>query len=347
MGYESLPAAAQVAYAELLDALLEAPPPARGVSVFTRTVKGRRYWYLQYVVGSSKRSFYLGPDDEPTRARIEELRRRRSEDRAERSGRERLVATGVAAGLWAPTAAEGRVYEALVQSGIFAVGGVLVGTHAFLNLGNVLGVRWVGGAGRTEDIDVAHDPSLEVAAPDDARSLPEELERADPRFLPVPALDPRSPSTSFRIRGRRLSVSMLTPARGRPDGQPVRIASLGVAAEPVRFLDYLLAGSQLAAVPTGAGALIRLPAPARFALHKLVVAARRPPAMATRARKDLAQAAAVLGALLEQRPGDVVEGAGAARAMGKRFNAQLRAGFERLEPRLQASVGRLLPEPDG
>lgn len=338
MRYESLSAAAQVAYSDLLDALHGAPPPGRGISVFTRTVKGRRYWYLQHVIGSSKRSFYLAPDDAEARERIAAMQERLSEDSADRPARERLVATGVAAGLWSPTAAEGRVYEAIAQSGLFAGGGVLVGTHAFLNLGNLLGVRWTGEAGRTEDIDVGHDPSFDVAAPGDTRTLPELLLRADSRFIPVPTLDPRQPSTTFRIRGRRLSVSVLTPERGKPASGMVRLARLGMSAEPVRFLEYLLDDTQLAAVAAGAGILIRIPDPARFALHKLVVSQRRPAAMATRARKDLRQAAVVLDALVELRPGDVDKAASAAESMPKRFIDQLRVGAGRLEDSLRRRV---------
>lgn len=338
MRYESLSATAQVAYTDLLDALHGAPPPGRGISLFTRTIKGRPYWYLQYVIGASKKSFYLGPDDPTTRERVEVMRKRLSEDSPDRTSREQLVATGAAAGLWSPTPAEGRVYEAVAQSGLFASGGVLVGTHAFLNLGNLLGVRWSGEAGRTQDIDVSHDPSLDVAAPGDTQDLPELLLGADSRFIPVPALDNRQPSTSFRIRGRQLSVSVLTPERGKPASGPVVLSRLGVAAEPVRFLDYLFDDTQLAAVPTGAGVLIRVPDPARFALHKLVVAQRRPAAWTTRARKDLRQAAAVLDILFELRPGDVARAARAVHSMPKRFLGQLRAGVEQLEDRLR---GRL------
>ncbi len=61
---------------------------------------------------------------------------------------------------------------------------------------------------------------------------------------------------------------------------PVVIKGLNSAAEPVRFLDYLIEENQPAAVPMGSGLLIRIPAPARFALHKLVVSRRRPAAMA-------------------------------------------------------------------
>ena len=45
------------------------------------------------------------------------------------------------------------------DGGVFRLDGVLVGTHAFLVLGNILGVPWDGGSIRTQDIDIALAPS--------------------------------------------------------------------------------------------------------------------------------------------------------------------------------------------
>jgi hypothetical protein len=105
------------------------------------------------------------------------------------------------------------------------------------------------------------------------------------------------------------------------------IPGLNAAAEPVRFLDYILDGSQPAVIPTGAGLLIRLPDPARFALHKLVVSQRRPSALAAKSRKDINQAAAALEVLKDLRPGDVAMALDAAQEIGGQFTKQLKAGL--------------------
>lgn len=327
--FETLPSSAQTAYAELLTALLSAPFPARGKSYFTREVKGRAYWYLQYKIGASTRSHYLGPDNNELRELIERARSLVADDAEDRAVRERLVATGLAAGLQSPAASEARIYEALVQSGIFAAGGVLVGSHAFLNLGNLLGVRWISTT-RTEDIDIAYDPSIEVAASDEPGDLEAELRNANRAFFAVPALNAKNPSTTYKIRGRQLSVSLLTPLLGKPDTKPIVLNNLKAAAEPMRFLDYLLEDSQLAAVPVDAGLLIRLPDPARFALHKLVVSQRRPAAFVAKSRKDIAQADAVLDVLRDLRRGDIRMAFDAAKEMGDKFMQQLRDGVRLL-----------------
>lgn len=48
-----------------------------------------------------------------------------------------------------------RIVKRLADYQFFRAGGLLVGTHAFLALGNQLGVAWSNGA-RTLDLDFAH-----------------------------------------------------------------------------------------------------------------------------------------------------------------------------------------------
>jgi len=59
--------------------------------------------------------------------------------------------------------------------------------------------------------------------------------------------------------------------RGRETATPVKIPELSAFAEPVRSLDYLLDDIQPAVLLYKHGVLINVPAPARFAFHKLVV----------------------------------------------------------------------------
>jgi hypothetical protein len=52
-------------------------------------------------------------------------------------------------------------------------------------------------------------------------------------------------------------------------------------------------------------ALVNVPAPARFALHKLLAEQLRPASFAAKAKKDILQAVQVLEVLVEDRPGDI------------------------------------------
>lgn len=339
--FEPLPAPALTAYADLLTALMRAPVSSRGISYITRTVKGRRYWYLQYVIGGSKKSRYLGPVSEELDPLIERARLLVAADEDDRAARERLAATGIAAGLATLSAAEGRVYEALEQSGLFAGGATLVGTHAFIALGNQLGVRWQVGT-RTEDIDIGHNPDIRLAVVDPGEDLETILRRAEKGFFAVPAMDRKSPSTTFKVRGKALSVSLLTPARGKKPAPTVPLEHLRAAAEPVRFLEYLIEGAQPAAVPYGAGLLVRIPNAARFALHKLVVSQRRPQLRAGKSRKDIEQAAAVLACLAELRPGDLHAAWDASEQLPGKFRRQLRSAVRLLPEDAKQAMSRIV-----
>lgn len=57
-------------------------------------------------------------------------------------------------------------------------------------------------------------------------------------------------------------------------------------------------------MPHGSGILVLVPAPERFAVHKLILALERPPTVAKR-EKDIAQAEALILALLDKRSEDL------------------------------------------
>jgi hypothetical protein len=158
--------------------------------------------------------------------------------------------------------------------------------------------------------------------------------------LPVPSLSPGAPSTSFRVRGQALRVDLVTPAR-RAASAPVEIPRLHAAASPVRYLDYVLEDVQPAVVIDGGGVLVNVPHPARFAVHKLLVAQDRPAAFQAKARKDVAQAAQALHALEELRPADLRAAVEVAVARGNAWRAALRRGaalLRRVDPKAGAML---------
>jgi hypothetical protein len=107
------------------------------------------------------------------------------------------------------------------------------------------------------------------------------------------------------VRGQALRVDLLTPAFGRGPQDPVRIPRFGAAAQPLRFLGFLIAKPVQGVVVGGAGILVGVPSPARFAMHKLVVSGERGVAETSKIEKDLLQASQLFQALLDERPGDL------------------------------------------
>jgi hypothetical protein len=300
---------AQTVFAELVERL-QARAAGRTIaqlsgSFATKTVKGRDYWYFKTSVpGRGQVEYYLGPDSTALREVVARQRTAKPAETEEEAGIAALCRMLRAAGAMRLDSASARVVSALSDAGVFDLGGVLVGTHAFVALGNVLGVRW-SRATRTQDVDIVAPRNLSLAVPRLEADVPSVLESLDMGFLPVPGLDPRRPSTSFKVRGRELRVDVLTPLDRGAERGPVRIPRLNLAATPLRFLGYLMEDALSTAVLDGSATLARVPDPARFALHKLLLSTRRPPAEQTKANKDRAQAAELLGFLADERPRDV------------------------------------------
>lgn len=340
-----LPETVHTLYAELLDRVVaaEAEAVARGLpppgSFVSKRVKGNTYWYLQRSIAGRREQRYLGPESPALLSWMERAREARAETRSDVERRADLVDMLAAGGATPASAGPGRVIEGLAAAGVFRLGGVLVGTHAFLCLANVLGVAFERRHVRTEDVDIAHDPRLAVGfGPEEPPAdVPTALREVEPGFFGVPGFDPREPSTSFSIRGRHLRVDLVTPRRGRMSEEPVVLRRLGAAARPLAFLDYLLEDTVQAVLLYGAGALVNVPDPARFALHKLWLADRRPAALHARARKDLDQAGAVLEVLLQDRPRDLRRAWAAVR---RKRRAQVQRGMERLSPELRTELSK-------
>lgn len=331
--YTRLALVTQTACARLVDMLLtsEAGELGAGATLVSKRIRGHRYWYVQRILDGKKTQRYLGRETDELSAVVERWRR----SRAEAATRAELVAIARAGGANFVTAAEAKILAQLRPA--FSIGAVLVGSHAFAVLGNILGARWQEASVRTEDIDLAHDPAITIAVPaDPVVSLTTDLE-ASPRF---DILDPTSPATSFSVRGTEVTVDLLTPMVGKESRTPVPIPALGAAAQPLRFLDYLIEETQPGAVVGGEGALVNVPRPGRFALHKLIVAARRSGASG-KAAKDRIQAGALLQLLLEEAPGEVTAAWKEVERRGRAWTDAVRASVARLDPDLVIRLAAL------
>lgn len=312
MAFERLPEATQTLYVELLDQAIQAEAeevaqrlPPRG-SFVSKTIKRQRYWYLQRMEAGRKAQYYLGVDSPQLRRWMDSSASARKEQHSDELRRTELAAMLATGGTARPDGATARVLRTLREIGVFRLGGVLVGTQAFLCYANLLGIKFGSGSLRTQDIDLAHDPSVMVAIDTDfvPTDIAAALSETDPGFFAVPALHRRRPSTSFRVRGRDVRVDLLTPARGEAT-KPILLPHLKAAAQPLPFLDYLLEGYQPAVIPTAYGLLVNVPDPARFAWHKLWTAAQRPPAEHVRSLKDIHQVEQLIEVLGQDRPGDL------------------------------------------
>lgn len=341
--YSRLSLATQTTTARLLDLLLvtQTGEVTAGTSIVGKTIRGRRYWYAQRQEGGKRIQSYIGPETPEVLALIERWRH----GREEAASRAELIAMARAGGAYVVTAAEADVLSRL--SDVFRMGAVLVGSHAFAVIGNMLGVRWQDAIVRTDDIDSAHDHRIAVGL---ARGVePVNIHRAlgdpIPRFS---ILSPTEPATSFWVRGTEIQVDLLTPLVGRDRRRPIHIPALGASATALRFLDYLVEETQPGVVLGGSGVLVNVPRPGRYALHKLIVAARRAARApsATKAAKDRAQASALLRLLAADLPGEITLAWKALSKRGKGWTEAVRTSTARLDADLIAALESLgVPSP--
>jgi hypothetical protein len=136
------------------------------------------------------------------------------------------------------------------------------------------------------------------------------LRDVDPTFREIP--DQNEPRFSIRFTTRSgYKAEFLTPNRG-PDalaGGPAQMPALvGAAAQTLRFLDFLIHEPVRAIVLHGAGVCVNVPAPARFAVHKLIIASRRPASddRTAKGRKVRLQAATLMETMFAQRQSEAV-----------------------------------------
>ena len=275
------------------------------------TVAGIRYLRLQRWVGSSRTVEHLGRADDPAvQARADAAR----SEMARREERRRLVAA-LRRLIPGPTAALGKVADAIAHAGLFRRGAVLVGTGAYQCYPPLLGVVLPAATVMTQDLDLAT-ADLALDADSQGDNMLAILRRAEPSFAAVPGLDPKALPSRFRD-ARGFVVDLLTPQRRRSDRDPMPLKGLAAGATPLQHLDWLIAEPVPAVALHGAGVPVMLPQPSRFAVHKLIVAQRRGAHEIAKSRKDLAQAGAMIEQLRADTPYAWEDALGDARRRGR------------------------------
>ncbi len=319
---------AHAAYNDLVSLLLDdAVSDIRGTP--TRRERGERaYWYDRYRIGTDTKERYLGEDTEQLRARIEKHERLRADQSARRKERARLVRLLRSERFLGLDTTGGSLVGALGKAGVFRLGGVVVGTIAFLLYEGELGLRLAADeSARTSDIDIASFEKLTLALDEAIEpNINEVLE--DFRFAAVPDLEPGRAWRWRQSEGEAL-LEFLTPSF-RDDEGLRDLPALGVSARASHHLEYLIADPIDAAAVYREGVLVKVPRPECFAIHKLIVANRRREGPdSQKARKDLMQAELLISVLSEDRPSDLVEAHDDAMSRGPRWRERLQGSLKR------------------
>jgi hypothetical protein len=320
----------QTTYAELLErcaAAAFAEAFAEDGSFTSKIVHGRTYWYFQTNSAQGREQRYVGPETPQLLARIGEHRRARNDERERRA----LVSTLVRSfGLTPPFAEIGEVVAALARAGAFRLRGVLVGTVAYQCYPAMLGVRFPRPLQQTGDVDVAQFGDVSIAVGERTAPMYEVLKKLDPTYRKVPRLSRDPYATSYQAEDG-LRVDFLTPNVGPETDDPQSLPALQTEAQPLRFLDFLIHDPEAAVVLYGPGIYVQVPAPERYAVHKLIVSQRRR-AGAAKAEKDLAQAQALIEVLVDKRPQPLKGAWEEAFARGRKWRLHLLDGLKAVAP---------------
>lgn len=302
----AIPASLQTTYANLLQAHLGQPHFDFDGVPFTMEKRGKLYWYVnQRGLGASPpRQRYLGPDTDEMRARIEAMRSQKANREAFRESCMRMVSQLRAGGIPGIDRQTGTALRALVRSGVFRLGGTLVGTQAFRHYDLELGVVLSGADAadqqlrETQDLDIASFERLSNTIEDEADpDLTKTLTELG--YKPTTRLE-RNKATSWRHAQSVYDIDFLTPSFD-DDLKPTHLASLNVWAQGLHYLDFLIKDPMPAVSIYMEGLLVQVPRPERYAVHKLIVSQKRKAGSGAKSRKDLQQARAILWAMAEDR----------------------------------------------
>lgn len=287
--------AAQTVFADLKqrvsDAAFDRDFPENG-NFHKHTVKGREYWYYNgYDAVGGKTKKYVGPASDP-----EVTARAEAFGRVKVAFKSRMDAVSMlrAAGFPTPDPLTGALVDRIAKAGFFRLRGVLVGTVAFQTYPGLVGARPERHL-QTGDVDLAQDHGISVAIEETAESLLDAIRSVDRSFRSVPRLDGNLATGFMNEQGYK--VEFLSTNRGSDDnvGHALPLPSLGVAAEPLRFMDFLIRDPVQSVLLTGGGVSVTVPSPERYAVHKMIVSTRRTDK--EKSAKDIGQASFLIEAL--------------------------------------------------
>jgi hypothetical protein len=306
-------------YADLAQRVSAVDVPA--ASITRRMVGGQRRIYATFP-GGVRKQVYLGTAGDP-KAEARAIAHIRAADDA-RANR-KTVTTLKRAGVPAPDLYTGRILAALAQGALFERGVVLVGTAAFQLYPCVVGA-YLSSAIMTQDVDLS---IARLAVPGMIGSEPLEviLRRADSTFEGIMSRTDKLPK-KFRSAKAKFEVDIVTTPGRSPE--PVLLSALGCSAEPLAFMDYLIEDAMSVVALYGAGVLVRVPMPERFAVHKLIVSQMRPSRSVKRV-KDVEQARQLIAALRSRDPESIENEIEEARARGPTWRKRIDTALKTID----------------
>lgn len=330
--YLELSANAQNAYAELFDSVsaLDLGNAVRGLngSFGTKEVKGNRYWYFQYRgLDGRVEQCYVGPDNE----RVRNLVQRHHAILPQAEAIQRLAQAAIALGCEAMLPRHFRAVRRLSEYGFFRCGGILVGTHAFIAMNNMLGIA-PGEKIHTQDVDFAHSGrNISLALPSTMKiDTHEAIESLEMGLIPISTVEGKFGARYINPAAPDFRIDFLT-ARTSDSDAPVYVEGLKIALQPLKFMEFSMQDPvQGLALSQEGAVLVNIPRPERYAVHKLIVSAERPVTETAKVSKDVRQANSLITYYIDHRPQELKRACVEAWSNGPGWRSRLREGLENL-----------------
>ena len=330
--FKRLPDNCAAIYADLLQKADGSALVALTGGTFTsKTIGGARYWYYQVrtLVGQVQK--YLGKESADLLDQIQQAKAARNQAQTILDERRRLVAMLLVSGATAEKGRPAKILEKMTDAGLFARGGVLVGSFAFACYGNMLGVALDTALNRTEDMDFSLERELEIGL---QRNMKDDLVAAKPNLATPAQINPWIIPFEMKTPDG-FKIEFLTTKTDAHDKAPVLIERFNIPAQPLDFMDYLIEDVQPAIVLNGAGIPVKVPNPARYAVHKLAISQRRPIGLQTKLAKDIRQASVLIEVLAEDNPGTLLLAIEAASARNDGLLSFIKRGMKNLKPKIR------------
>lgn len=291
------------AYQDLIDKHGRKPSPKIIGSLIKVEKAGKGYWVSRRRRGGKVEERSIGPDTEQIRAIVDDARAENDKLKAWNRESSSSVAMLKSAGCLAPDVTTGRVFTALSEAGFFEQGGMIGGTHAFRCYPLMLGYKPTADHSYTEDIDLMIPRRLAVIAPQET-GLIKKLVKLGLKIEPLGGVSDKKP-LSWLVDDR-LTLDILAPVQ-RGGALTAEIKEFGLVAQSLKYLEYSLKSPVKAVSLYRAGVLLTVPKPARFAIHKLIVAMLREGNTLGKSQKDLRQAEWLIQILSKDQPFELFE----------------------------------------
>ncbi len=312
----------------------------------TREREMKEYWYYQGYRKASdgnpgvRYRMYVGPAGDPElEKRIERFKTLKGDARE----RSRMGTQLKSMGNPAPGPLEGGIVKVLAEEGIFRMRSIIVGSMAYQTYGSLIGVKLPLAQMMTQDVDFAQDHGISISIDDRTGNLLEALQRYDETFRPAPQVNDSTNSTTY-ANAQNFRVDFITSDRASDEvgDRATTLPSLGgVGAVPLRHIDYLIKDPVRAVILHESGVSVRVPQPARYAVHKMIVSGMRHESGREKAAKDLRQAHdLILAHDLPRRGHDIAEAWIEAWERGPRWREELAKAALRLEPDAREILSR-------